>query len=137
MRAIKSLKAGLGVASLGAFSCGVATVLALAVAAPASAGTIFTDGTFDLAGYIATAGLLNGGASIAAVPCVNCGNPSGLGLQITGTFPNAPPSPDLFTAVEVLINNAFLYTPSVQGAITSLSASVDKNLSPATRCCSG
>ena len=67
----------------------------------------------------------------------HCGNPSGLGLQITGTFANAPPPPDLFTAVEVLINNAFLYTPSVQGAITSLSASVDKNLSPATRCCSG
>jgi hypothetical protein len=137
MRAIKSLKASLGAASLGALCRGVTAVLALAAATPASAGTIFIDGTFDLTGYSATVGLVNGGASIAALQCPYCGNPNGLGLQITGTFANAPPPPDLFTAVEVLINNAFLYTPSVQGAITSLSASVDKNLSPATRCCSG
>jgi hypothetical protein len=95
--------------------------------ATASAGTIFTDSTFALAGYTITSGLVDGGASIAAVQCATCGNP-GAGLQITGTFPNAPPPAGIDTALEVLINNSFSYDPTTQGAITSLSASVDKNL---------
>jgi hypothetical protein len=98
--------------------------------ATASAGTVFTDDTFsDLASYTITPGLVNGGASIAAAQCPTCGPTSGPALQITGTFPNAPPAGDLYTAVEALLNPSFTYTPSTQGAITSLSASVDKNLS--------
>ena len=72
---------------------------------------------------------MNGGASIAAAQCPACGPTSGPALQITGTFPNAPPTGDLYTAVEALLNPSFTYTPSTQGAIASLSASVDKNLS--------
>jgi hypothetical protein len=98
--------------------------------ATASASTIFTDNTFsDLGSYTKTVGLLTGGASIAAAQCPTCGPTSGPALQITGTFPNAPPTGDLYTAVEALLNPSFTYTPSTQGAITSLSASVDKNLS--------
>jgi hypothetical protein len=98
--------------------------------ATASAGTVFTDDTFsDLASYSVTPGLVNGGASIAAVQCPTCGPTSGAALQITATFPNAPPPAGLFTTVEVLINPAFLYGPATLGTITSLSASVDKNLS--------
>ena len=41
----------------------------------------------------------------------------------------ACPPATLDTALEVLLNPAFSYNPSTQGAITSLSASVDKNLS--------
>jgi hypothetical protein len=100
------------------------------IPATASAGTVFTDDTFsDLASYTITPGLLSGGASIAAAQCATCGPTSSPALQITGTFPNAPPPAGLNTAVEVLLNPSFTYTPSTQGAITSLSASVDKNLS--------
>src|SRR5277367_4913611 len=99
--------------------------------ATASASTIFTDNTFsDLGSYTKTVGLETGGASIAAAQCPTCGPTSGPALQITGTFPNAPvPPATLDTALEVLLNPAFSYNPSTQGAITSLSASVDKNLS--------
>jgi hypothetical protein len=98
--------------------------------ATASAGTVFTDDTFsDLASYTITPGLANGGASIASAQCPTCGPTSGPALQITATFPNAPPSPDLYTTVEALLNPSFIYNPATLGAITSLSASVDKNLS--------
>jgi hypothetical protein len=99
--------------------------------ATASAGTIFTDGTFnDLASYTVIPGLVNGGASITAAQCPSCGPTSGSALQITGNFPNAPVPPSTVdTALEVLLNPAFVYTPATQGAITSLSATVDKNLS--------
>jgi hypothetical protein len=73
---------------------------------------------------------LTGGATIGAARCSSHGPTSGAALEITGTFPNAPAAPgDLNTAVEVLTNPNFTYTPLIQGAITSLSASVDKNLS--------
>ena len=98
--------------------------------ATASAGTVFTDDTFsDLASYGVTPGLVNGGASIAAAQCPTCGPTSGAALQITGTFPNAPPTGDLYTAIKVLLNPSFIYNTATQGAITSPSASVDKNLS--------
>ena len=106
----------------------VATIALLPITA--QAGTLFTDTTFsDLTEYTAQFGLLSGGASIGAAQCATCGPTSGAALEITGTFPNAPAPGDLNTAVEVLANPNFTYTPLIQGAITSLSASVDKNLS--------
>jgi PEP-CTERM motif len=98
--------------------------------ATASAGTVFTDDTFsDLASYSVTPGLVSDSASIVPAQCPTCGPTNGAALQITATFPDAPPPSDLFTTVKALINPAFLYNPTTQGAITSLSASVDKNLS--------
>jgi hypothetical protein len=95
----------------------------------AQAGTVFTDTTFsDLTDYQTLIGLESGG-SIAAAQCPTCGPTSGAALEITGTFPNTPAPGDLNTTVEVLTNPNFTYSPSVQGAITSLSASVDKDLS--------
>jgi PEP-CTERM motif len=108
-------------------------LLTLALAAwpfAASRGAVFTDNTFsDLASYSITMGLVNGGASIAASTCATCGPTSGQALQITSTFPNTPPPPDIYTTVEVLLNPSFVYTPSAEGAITNFTASVDKNLS--------
>jgi hypothetical protein len=110
----------------------LSTAILLIAALPfaASAGTVvFTDNTFsDLASYSTTLGLVNGGASIVAATCTTCGETSGPALQITSTFPNAPPPGDLFTTVEVLLNPGFVYTPSTEGAITNFTASVNKDL---------
>jgi hypothetical protein len=96
----------------------------------ASAGTVFTDSALNLANYAVTTGLVNGGATIAPTNCLTCGPTNGPALQITGTFPNAPVPPSTVdTALAVLINNTFTYDPTTQGQITSLSASVDKDLS--------
>jgi hypothetical protein len=127
MLTIKSLKAGLRVPSLGA-SCRVAAVLALAVATPASAGTVFTDGTFNLAtDYQTSAQFLTGtGTSLVPSQCVACGNP-GSALQVIATFPTFPPT-GLDVAEQAFVNTGFSYNPTAQGAIISLFASVDKNL---------
>jgi hypothetical protein len=106
----------------------LATIALLPIAA--SAGTIFTDSALSLTNYTVTTGLVNGSATIVPLNCPNCGPTNGPALEITGTFPNAPVSPSTVdTALAVLINNTFTYNPTTQGAITSLSASVDKNLS--------
>ena len=98
--------------------------------ATASAGTIFTDATMPIGSYTITTGLVNGGASIIAANCPTCGPTSGQALEVSGVFPNAPVPPSTVdTALLVLLNPSFSYNPTTQGAITSLSASVDKNLS--------
>ena len=98
--------------------------------ATASASTVFSDATLSLANYTVTPGLATGGASIITANCPTCGPTGGQALEVTGLFPNAPVPPSTVdTALAVLLNNSFIYTPSVEGAITSLSASVDRNLS--------
>lgn len=93
-----------------------------------AAPTIFTDSTFSLSNYSSAGPLTTGGASFSFMQCNSCGNP-GFGLQLAGTFPNAPvPPATTDIAADAFLNTAFLYTPSTQGAITSLSMSVDKNL---------
>ena len=100
------------------------------IPATASAGTVFSDPTLSIANYTVTPGLATGGASIIAANCPTCGPTSGQALEITGLFPNTPAPPgSVDTVLAVLLNNSFIYTPSTQGAITSLSATVDKNLS--------
>jgi hypothetical protein len=90
----------------------------------------FTDGTFNLANYQTSSQLLTGtGTSLVPIQCTNCGNP-GSALQVTATFPNPPVPPASFDlAYQAFVNSGFLYNPATQGAITSLFASVDKNLS--------
>jgi hypothetical protein len=102
----------------------LASAIGLLLPMAARAGTVFTDTDFSdfFSSYAITTGLVNGGATIA--PTV-----SGGALNVTATFPNAPPSPNVFTALQTYINPFFAYNPATEGAITSLSASVDKNLS--------
>jgi PEP-CTERM motif len=101
---------------------------ALAMATPASAGTTFTDSTFNLANYQTSAQLLTGtGTSLVPSQCALCGNP-GSALQIIGTFPTSPTSGGFDVAEQAFVNTSFSYNPLTMGAITSLSASVDKNL---------
>jgi hypothetical protein len=93
--------------------------------APAFADTVFTDGTFNPANY-STVGPFSSNPSITltADQCASCGHP-GNALQLIGTFANG-------TAGHVdagFVNNTFSYDPLTQGAINSISASVDKDLS--------
>ena len=118
MRSFKSLR----------YSLCTATVLGLTLATPVSAATIFTDSTFNLASYQNSAQYLTGaGTSLVPLQCASCGNP-GTALQVTATFTTFPPS-GFDVAEQGYVNTGFSYNPTTQGPITSLFASVDKNLS--------
>ncbi len=90
---------------------------------PAFADVVFTDSTFNLADYTASPVFTSGGAALTYDQCASCGNP-GAGLQLIASFP--PGSNE--TATVGLANTMFSYDPSTQGAILSINASVDKNL---------
>jgi hypothetical protein len=100
----------------------------LALTAPAMANVTFTDGTFDPANYTATTVFLTDPAnsSFVSVQCTICGNPPGLGQAFSMNVTTTPAG--VLFGAETLINNGFSYDPSTQGPITSISASVDKNL---------
>jgi len=93
---------------------------------PARADTaLFTDSTFNLTNYT-TSTNVSGGASVTELAqCASCGNP-GTALQIGMSFPG--PVGTGSTADAVLVNNTVSYDPETQGDISSVSASVDKNL---------
>jgi hypothetical protein len=88
---------------------------------PAHADTVFTDTTFNLTNYSTTV-FTSTGATAAASQCPTCGNP-GSALEIDMSFPTGNSAADLG-----VVNNTFSYDPLTQGAITSISASVDKDL---------
>jgi hypothetical protein len=96
-------------------------------ASGAQATTTFTDSTFNLANYQTSAQFLTGtGTSLPSSQGALCGNP-GFALQMVGTFTTFPPT-GLDVAEQALVNTGFSYNPLTMGAISSLSASVDKNL---------
>jgi hypothetical protein len=100
-------------------------ISAAASIGPAMADVIFTDSTFNLANYTATAPFSsNATASLSVTQCPSCGV-SGSALQTVATF-NSSPSGTLVG--ETLINNAFSYNPQTLGAITSIDTSVAKNI---------
>jgi PEP-CTERM motif len=106
------------------FSVLVLAVLCVA-AVPAFADTVFTDGTMSLGSYTTQGPFLTSGlpgsATVTSSNCNNCGDP-GKALQVTVNFFSA-------AATDVgFVNNSFNYNPTTQGDITSISASVDKNL---------
>jgi PEP-CTERM motif-containing protein len=101
----------------------------------ASAGTaIFQDGNFASVSLAATYLSDPANTTTSVGQCPNCGNPSGLGLQFIANFnPNAVgnpnnPSTTFPQASFGVIETAFTYNPTTQGAIASINASVDKNL---------
>jgi hypothetical protein len=88
---------------------------------PASAGVVsFLDGTFDLANYTLSPAF-NSGASATITQCASCGDP-GQALQSTITYASGTGAHSLAE-----VNDTFSYSPSSQGAIVSISTSVDKN----------
>jgi hypothetical protein len=93
----------------------------------AAAGTItFSDGTFNLANYSTAFSYIGtAGTTATYTQCASCGNP-GQALALTITEPTGGTS----GVTDVLIgitNSTFTYDPATQGAITSISASVDKD----------
>ena len=99
--------------------CGL-LVLALSVA-PASADMVFTDTTFNLGNYSASPLFLSDpSVSMRFGSAANT-------LSFTANFATVTTGVT-FTATQGLVNNAFLYNPLTQGAITSIDASVSKNL---------
>jgi hypothetical protein len=102
----------------------LAVLSSLVVAFTAHASTnVFTDNTFDLANYSTTPSFTTSPSdTIAFAQCPTCGNP-GQALQIQMTLPTAF---DLATIG--FVNNTFAYNPLSQGPITSIDASVDKDI---------
>ena len=103
-------------------------LLLLVMAAPAMANVTFTDGTFAPVNYTTTTVFLTDplNSSFVSGQCTVCGNPTGLGQFFSMNVTTNPSS--LLTGAETIINTTFSYDPTTQGAITSVSASVDKNL---------
>ena len=100
----------------------VCAVLASCLALPAFADSItFSDGTFNLANY--SGSTYSVGLTRSASQCASCGNP-GSALQVAVTGNGA--STENYS--QAFVNSTFTYNPLTQGAITTINASVDKNV---------
>jgi hypothetical protein len=110
----------------GARRVGVLAFTAMVLgAAPAFAAALFSDNTFALGNYSASPNFSSDpSASITYLQCASCGNP-GNALQFTSTMTVA----GTILLAQGLVNTGFSYNPLTQGAIASISASVDKNIS--------
>lgn len=100
---------------------------AIAIAAlcgSAGASTVtFSDNTFNLANYSSSGVFVFGGATLTYAQCATCGVGGTQGLQFLSTNPAS-----LSPASEVsLINTSFSVDPGSQGAITSITFSVNKD----------
>jgi hypothetical protein len=98
-------------------------VLLLVTSVPASADILFTDNTFVPANYNNFSAIPNLDSGVTATygQCISCGNP-GQALEAIVSIPTPG------GAFVGFLNNTFVYDPQTEGAILSLSASVDKNL---------
>src|SRR5262249_3276883 len=65
------------------------------------------------------------GGTISATVCVSCGNP-GAAIQGLFNFPNGSTGP--FPSSTGMLDNLLSYNPALQGAITSITATADKNV---------
>jgi hypothetical protein len=88
----------------------------------ASASVQFTDNTFNLLNYTESPAYTSG-ATLTFDQCASCGFGGGSGLQVIASAPSGIGD----TAI-AFINTTFVYNPS-SGAITSISASMEKDLS--------
>jgi hypothetical protein len=106
----------------GARVCGVAFVAVMAIAAAntAPAGVVFTDTTFNLANYAASPTY----SSDPSASIVYSSVPGTLTFNAAFTSANAA-----FYVAQGLANTTFAYDPLTQGAISTIDASVFKNLS--------
>jgi hypothetical protein len=96
--------------------------IAACLAAPCSAfAATFSDATFDLDSYTTTV-FQSGGATIEMLQAADSGNP-GAHLAISTDTPATGGS--TFHSFEYFLGKTFLYDPSVNGAIRSISWAVD------------
>jgi hypothetical protein len=102
----------------------LAALALLALPGSALADVTFVDGTFTPGDYVTTSTYTPDGASVTEGQCTSCGVGSSDGEQFVITFPA-----NSSTADTGILNTTFTYDPATQGAITSISASVDKDLS--------
>jgi hypothetical protein len=105
-------------------SAALAAVLLSPFAGTARADTtVLLDGTFNntTAAPIFTEAT---GANISATVCVSCGKP---GAAIQGVF-DFTTATGPFASATGMIDNFLSYNPALQGAITSISATADKNV---------
>jgi len=103
-----------------AFACGGALASG---SISASATTVFTDGAFN---DISVSTLTSGPTTVTVqTPCPTCGTAGGQGLGITV---DDSASGVTTTSSVGAIENAFSYNPATQGVITSIDASVEKDV---------
>jgi hypothetical protein len=97
---------------------------ALATTVPAPADILFTDTTFNPANYnnFSATPNLDSGVTATYGQCASCGNP-GQALEAIVTIPTTAGG-----AFVGFLNDSFVYNPQTEGAIISLSASVDKDV---------
>jgi hypothetical protein len=98
-------------------------LMALAMTAvPILADVVFSDTTFSNGTYTGTTYQSDPTSTVSFGQCATCGNP-GQAMQILINLPNS------FDLVGLgLTNSSFTYDPLAQGAIQSISASVDKDV---------
>lgn len=87
----------------------------------ASANVVFTDGTFNLSQYSESAQFTTNASAIFD-QCASCGNP-GTALQTITTVATGTGG-----YAQGFVNNTFSYDPMTQGTISSINASIDKNI---------
>lgn len=97
---------------------------ALVTTVPAQADILFTDTTFAPTNYNNFLAIPNLDSGVTATygQCASCGNPD-YGLQAVVTTPT-----NAGGAYVGFLNKTFVYDPQTEGAILSLSASVDKDV---------
>jgi hypothetical protein len=111
------------------FAAAAFAAMGLTLATNATAGsTIFTDSVFTPADYSTVFTVLSDPSNTIDVSqCAACGDP-GDALHIIVAMPTGG---GVFNAVNAVgvVNNTFAYDPAAQGAIKSISASTDKDIS--------
>jgi hypothetical protein len=100
----------------------MAAMAALALPGSALADVTYLDGTFAPGDYSVTP-IFTSNATLTESQCGSCGNP-GEGEQIVLTSQ----ANTTFAGDLGIVNTTFTYNPQTQGAITSINASVDKDL---------
>jgi hypothetical protein len=110
------------------FAAAVGVVALCSSSGAALANVIFSDSTFNLGTYSQAFNFEGDPANTAVFSqCASCGNP-GTALQLQVDMPNGGgPTYNSNAMLTGVINSAFAYDPHTQGAISSISASIDKN----------
>jgi hypothetical protein len=124
--------------SLRSISLALGTGLAIAASTmAASATTVLSDGNFSSVTVTPSFTTDPTGTTVStSAPCANCGNPSGAGLQVIVNSTNSSAS-GLIGSDVGFVDNLLSYNPATQGAIVSISASVDKDITTAGNFASG